>query len=157
MHIRRFRPGDEGQIAQLFHDTIHTVNRRDYSPRQLAAWAPTDLYFRDWLTVCANRFTLVADDEGQIAGFAELEAKGHIDCFYCHRDYQGQGVGRQLYQGLEEQARTMSLNRLFVEASITARPFFERMGFVTLAAQSVPCRGETFLNYTMEKWLSTSP
>jgi putative acetyltransferase len=156
MHIRCFRPGDEAQIAQLFHDTIHMVNRRDYSPGQLAAWAPADLNFRDWLTVCTSRFTLVADDGGQIAGFGELEANGHIDCFYCHRDYQGQGVGRQLYQGLEQQARTMSLNRLFVEASITARPFFERMGFVTLAAQSVQCRGETFLNYAMEKWLSSN-
>jgi putative acetyltransferase len=29
----------------------------------------------------------VADDEGVIAGFGELEPNGHIDCFYCHKKY----------------------------------------------------------------------
>lgn len=151
--IRRFAVEDAAQIARLFHETIREINRRDYSPQQVSAWAPDDLDFRDWATVCANRFTYVADDGGVIAGFGELEPTGHIDCFYCHKNYQGCGVGRQIYQAIEAQSRELALEKLWVEASITAKPFFERMGFTVVHPQTVVCRGETFINYAMRKIL----
>jgi hypothetical protein len=31
---------DTEQIAQLFHDTIRTVNLGDYTPEQVEAWPP---------------------------------------------------------------------------------------------------------------------
>jgi putative acetyltransferase len=156
MQIRRFRQEDAAQVAQLFQETVRTINIRDYSSSQVTAWAPDDLHFRDWATVCAERFTYVADEAGLIAGFGELEADGHIDCFYCHKDYQGCGVGRQIYQAIETQALELGLQRLFVEASITAKPFFERMGFAVLQEQQVRRRGETFTNFVMEKFLSAT-
>jgi putative acetyltransferase len=88
-----------------------------------------------------------------IVGFGELEANGHIDCFYCHKNYQGCGVGKQIYRAIETKAVKLSLNRLFVEVSITAKPFFQRMGFSIVQKQEVTCRGETFVNYVMEKSL----
>jgi putative acetyltransferase len=156
MQIRRFRQADAEQIARLFQETVRTVNIRDYSSSQVAAWAPDNLDFRDWAKVCAERFTYVADNAGLIAGFGELEPDGHIDCFYCHKDYQGCGVGRQIYQAIETKALELGLQRLFVEASITAKPFFEQMGFSVLQEQQVIRRGETFTNFAMEKLLSTA-
>lgn len=153
MIIRLFEKQDVEQIAQLFHETIREVNIRDYSSNQVQAWAPDDIYFRNWLEVCSNRFTFVADDDGVIAGFGELEPNGHIDCFYCHKNYQRCGVGRQIYQAMEAKAGELFVNRLFVEASLTAKPFFERMGFSVIKEQAVTCRGETFINYAMEKFL----
>ena len=135
MKIRLFKTQDADSIAQLFHDTVHAVNGRDYSSSQVKAWAPDNLQFRDWAAVCSSRFTFVADDEGAIAGFAELEPNGHIDCFYCHKNYQRCGVGRQLYEAIKAKAIELSLNRLFVEASITAKPFFERMRFLVVQEQ----------------------
>lgn len=121
----------------------------------MRAWALDDIYFRDWGAVCASRYTYVADDQGTIAGFGELEPNGHIDCFYCHKDYQRRGVGRQIYQAIESKAMELSLSRLFVEASITAKLFFQRMGFAVVKAQTVTCRGEIFINYLMENCLKT--
>lgn len=157
LKIRLFESQDAAQIAQLFHDTVRQVNLQHYSDQQVKAWAPDDVNFRNWAEVCANRFTYVADDAGTIAGFGELEANGHIDCFYCHKDYQGCGIGRQIYEAIEAKALALSLNRLFVEASITAKPFFEHMGFAVVTAQIVTCRGETFTNYVMEKCLAGPP
>lgn len=156
MKIRLFKPQDAEPVAQLFHETVREINRRDYSDRQVQAWAPDDLYFRNWAEVCSSRFTYVAEDEGIIAGFGELEPNGHIDCFYCHKDYQGQGVGKQIYQAIEAKATELSLNRLFVEASITAKPFFQRLGFTVVNQQAVTCRGETFINFVMEKFLENA-
>jgi putative acetyltransferase len=40
---------------------------------------------------------------------------------------------------------------LTVDASITAKPCFERHGFRVVEEQQVAVRGETFINYRMEK------
>jgi putative acetyltransferase len=153
IEIRLFEAQDAAQIAQLFHETVREINVRDYSSSQVSAWAPDDIYFRNWVEVCSGRFTYVADDEGAIAGFGELESNGHIDCFYCHKNYQRCGVGRQIYQAIEAKAVELSVSRLFTEASITAKSFFQRMGFSVIEEQKVTCRGETFINYAMEKLL----
>ncbi len=107
MKIRLFAKQDTEQVARLFHETVREINIRDYSSAQVEAWAPDDIYFRDWEKICSNRFTYVADDEGAIcrrhqapliAGFGELESNGHIDCFYCHKNYQRCGVGSLIFE-----------------------------------------------------------
>ena len=76
-----------------------------------------------------------------------------MDCFYCHKDVQRQGVGRQLYDAMEDKAVSLSLRELTVEASITAKPFFESMGFRLVREQVVECRGEQLTNFAMTKTL----
>ncbi len=132
MKIRIFEDQDTEKVARLFHETVREINICDYSLAQVNAWAPDNIYFRDWRNICASRFTYVADDQGTIAGFGELEANGHIDCFYCHKSYQRCGVGRQIYHAIETKAIELILRVLTTEASITAKPFFQKMGFLTI-------------------------
>ncbi|MBE9139191.1 GNAT family N-acetyltransferase [Nodosilinea sp. LEGE 07088] len=153
MKIRLFEKQDTEQVARLFHETVREINIRDYSIDQVEAWAPSNLHFRDWAEVCSNRFTYVADDEGVIAGFGELECNGHIDCFYCHKNYQRCGVGSQIYQAIEAKALDLGVSHLVTEASITAKPFFQRMGFSVVKEQKITRWGEIFINYRMEKSL----
>ncbi|RUT09770.1 acetyltransferase [Dulcicalothrix desertica PCC 7102] len=153
MKIRLFQVQDAEQIARLFHDTIREVNIRDYSLEQVEAWAPDDINFRDWAKACSSKFTFVADDELIIAGFGELETNGHIDCFYCHKDYQRMGVGSKIYSAIETKARELGINRLYTEASITSKHFFIRMGFSVIKEQQVEARGQTFINFQMEKFI----
>ena len=153
INVRLFKAQDAEQIARLFHETIREINIRDYSNSQVRAWAPDNIHFRNWVEVCSSRFTYVADDEGVIAGFGELEPNGYIDCFYCHKNYQRCGVGSQIYRAIETKAVELPVNRLFTEASITAKPFFQRQGFSVIKEQKVTRRGETFINYVMEKLL----
>jgi putative acetyltransferase len=151
--IRLFRAEDTARVAYLFHTTVRQVNIRDYSSDRVVAWAPDNLYFRDWQSICSQRITYVAEENDLILGFGELETNGHIDCFYCHKDYQRCGVGSQIYRAIEAKALELSLERLFVEASITAKPFFQSMGFELIIEQQVFCRGQFFTNYAMEKRL----
>lgn len=153
MKIRLFHLQDAEQIAHLFHQTVCEVNIRDYSNNQVRAWAPDNIHFRDWAKICSERFTYVADDQGVIAGFGELELNGHIDCFYCHKNYLGMGVGRKIYSAIETKADELGINRLYTEASITAKSFFLHMGFSIIREQQVERRGEYFVNFAMEKFL----
>ena len=151
MQIRLFQPKDAQAIAQLFHDTVRKVNIQDYSLAQVEAWSPEDIWFRNWDSISASRLVYVAEAEAKIIGFGELKHDGHIDCFYCHYQYQRQGVGGKIYRAIENKAGELNLTRLYTEASITAQPFFARQGFVTIKQQIVACRGEHFINYLMQK------
>jgi putative acetyltransferase len=56
-----------------------------------------------------------------------LDSNGYIDCFYCHHNYQQQGIGSQLLHHLETIASALGIRRLFSEVSITATSFFQRI------------------------------
>jgi putative acetyltransferase len=151
MLIREFNVSDTEEIMQLFYDTVHRINRQDYSSEQVEAWAPKDMGYVQWKEQLQSKMTYVAEAEGKIIGFAELEKTGHIGCFYCHADYQKMGVGTQLLNQIQLTAKNLDLQKLFTEASITAKLFFERMGFRVITPQEVELRGMKFINYVMEK------
>jgi N-acetylglutamate synthase-like GNAT family acetyltransferase len=153
LEIRLFKRSDTEQIARLFHDTVREVNVLDYTMEELEAWAPEDIHYKDWEAACIQKKTLVAEEQGILLGFIQLEEDGHIDCFYCHKDYQGIGIGTMLYNRLEAEARSQKLDRLYVEASITARPFFLKKGFIEIKKQKVAIRGVRLTNFLMEKKL----
>lgn len=153
MIIRDHRPEDFEALYALFRDTVRSINRRDYSEAQVAAWAPDSFEPERWAERIANYRIFVAEDGQGIAGFAELDRDGHIDCFFVHKDRQGEGVGGRLMRAVQNEAEERGLPRLYAEVSITARPFFERHGFVVLAEQQVELRGEKLTNFRMEKHL----
>ncbi len=156
MKIRTYEIGDTEAIIQLFYDTVHEVNIRDYTQEQVDTWAPTNMDTDFWADSLRRKYTYVAEEGTEIIGFGELEDNGHIDRFYCHKDFQGKGVGSQLLQQIESKAWSLGIQRLFVEASITAKPFFEKRGFITIRQQEVERRGQTFINFVMEKTRSLS-
>jgi putative acetyltransferase len=152
--LRPYRPEDAPVLLALFRDTIRRVNSRDYSPVQIAAWASDDIDTDRWFGRFTGRFVPVAEERGRPVGFAELEADGHIDRVYVAADHQGQGIGRRLLAAVVAEARRTGLARLFTEASITARPFFEAQRFTVVAPQVVTCREVEFVNYRMARGLA---
>ena len=46
--IRKYTPSDLPEIAQLFYNTVHTVNAADYSDEQLDAWADGQVDLEKW-------------------------------------------------------------------------------------------------------------
>jgi putative acetyltransferase len=152
--LRPYRTKDAPALLALFRDTIRRVNCRDYSPVQIGAWASDEIDEELWAARFKGRFVVVAEKERRPVGFADLEPNGHIDRLYVSADDQRQGIGRLLVTAILEEAQRAAISRLFTEASITARPFFEAEGFRVITAQVVMCRGVEFVNYRMERVLS---
>jgi putative acetyltransferase len=152
--LRRFRPGDEVAVAALLRDTVRRINRRDYSPAQLAAWVPEDIDLARWRERLSSTETWLAEAGAHLAGFANLAAGGHLDCLYCHADWQGAGIASRLLGRIEDAARARGDRELTADVSLTARAFFERRGFEVLARQEVGIRGETLVNFRMRKSLA---
>ena len=151
MNIRSYRAADCPLLAQLFYDTVHTVNARDYSPAQLAAWATGSVDLAAWNRSFLQHHTLVAIDADQIVGFGDMDQDGFLDRLYVHHAFQRRGVARAILQQLEEQAKARGVTRFTTHASITARPFFERFGYMVLQRNQVVRAGISLTSYTMEK------
>src|SRR5215208_4989412 len=156
--IWAYEAGDAFAIARLFYGTVRSVNRADYSEEQVEAWAPAVPDQQAWHARMSepDRRTLVAEEDDEVVGFAELEDDGHLHMIYLREDAVGRGVGRRLYEAVEEEARSSGVGRIFAEVSITARPFFERHGFRVVREQRVSLRGVEMTNFAMEKPLAPS-
>jgi len=118
------------------------------------AWAPDEIDIAGWEGY-ATRRAFIAEDEKGTAGFADLEDDGHVDMMYVHPRCQGKGVASALLSHLESVARSLGIQELYTEASITARLFFERRGFQLVEQQIVSTRGQNFINFRMKKLLNT--
>ncbi|NMM79238.1 hypothetical protein B2J89_21630 [Acidovorax sp. SRB_24] len=103
----------------------------------------------------ANR-PFVAELEGCIAGFADLQPSGTIDHFFVAGDYAARGVGRALMARIHQAAQQAGMPRLWADVSLSAEPFFRRSGFVVEARQQVEVRGVVLANARMGKSLSAS-
>lgn len=153
MIVRTFQSSDQLAIRQLFYDTVHQINCCDYSAEQVETWANSAWDDAFWETRLQTRLTYVAELNQQIVGFAMLAPDGYIDCFYCHYQHQGKGIGGRLLDQIETIAHSWGIERLFSEVSVTARPFFQRRGYRIVREQQVERRGVLFHNFVMEKYL----
>lgn len=152
--IRNYHPEDVEALANIYFNTIHRINIQHYTESQVDAWAPkSSLETERWATKFLKTKPIVAVAEGKIVGFAEFEPDGHIDCFYVHHEWIGKGVGAALMSEIFARAQSQNIDRIFVEASITAKPFFEKQGFVILSEQTVVIKDIKLTNYKMEKRL----
>lgn len=97
MLIRTYLPEDLPQILTLFYETVHTVCINDYSSEQLDAWAPKELDISQWQYTLSNHYTLVAEENGKILGFADLQEPDYLDHLYVHKDAQHRGIARTLW------------------------------------------------------------
>ena len=154
--IRPLGQTDIGPLIEVFRAAVLVTARRDYSEEQVRAWAPDEIDSVIWAKRYDTRLAWVAEIDTCVVGFVELEARGHVDMMYVHPAHQRRGIATALLAELEGKAREEGADRLFTEASITARPFFERRGFVVIAPQTVMLRDQPFVNFRMEKRLGAA-
>ncbi|MGR2665894.1 GNAT family N-acetyltransferase [Vibrio campbellii] len=151
--IRDFQEEDAPTLWALFFNTVRNVNRRDYTEQQVKAWAQEGFDSQLWLNKMISIQPFVAELNSVIVGYSDVQPSGLVDHFFCHHEYQGQGVGRTLMTHVLKQAEAKGLNRIYSEVSITARPFYEHMGFTVVNEQQIEVRGATLTNYVMERHL----
>ncbi|WP_018151203.1 GNAT family N-acetyltransferase [Leeia oryzae] len=142
------------EIADLFHAAVHNIDSSIYTKEQQEAWAPTPPDYDHWSVRLKNKKPFIAVIDGHVAGFIELDEDGHIDCAYTHPDFQRKGVATTLYNYLLIAARRRKIDRLYVDASHMAKPFFEQLGFTTIKMNEILLRGVVLANFTMQKYLN---
>lgn len=148
MQIRKYEPADCERMAELFYETVHTVNAGDYTEEQRDVWATGTVDLTAWNRSFLEHYTVVAVEDMKIVGFGDMDSTGYLDRLYVHKDYQRQGIAAAICDELEN---VVGAERFSTHASITARPFFEKRGYVVKKEQQVERQGILLTNYCMEK------
>jgi GNAT superfamily N-acetyltransferase len=101
-------------------------------------------YDTEFMELCRQELTVTTDaigsdtfgvartECGLIAGFYRvrelMERRGEVVAFFVAPEMLRQGVGRQLWDALEEDARTLGIEVIEIDADPSAVPFYEAMG-----------------------------
>lgn len=148
MIVRNYMPSDCQQLAELFYETVHTVNGKDYTEEQLDVWATGNVDLEEWNTSLSEHYTVIAVEGDIIVGFADMDKTGYLDRLFVHKDFQRQGIATVLCEHLEQR---VDGKKITTHASITAKPFFISMGYQVIREQKVFRNGIALTNYVMEK------
>ena len=147
MIIREYQRDDCEAITELFYNTVHTVNAKDYTEEQLTAWATGKADLEQWDRSLQEHFSFVAVDAGMIVGFGDIDSTGYLDRLYVHKDYQRKGIATAICEALEQAVA----GKIITHASITAKPFFENRGYKVIREQQVTRQNVLLTNFIMEK------
>lgn len=148
MIIRKYKTSDCKHLAELFYETVHAVNAKNYTKEQLDVWATGRVDLEEWDRTLSEHYTVVAVKDDRIVGFGDIDKTGYLDRLYVHKDYQNQGIASAVCNELEKSVHT---DKITVHASITANPFFLSRGYRTIKEQQVVRQGISLTNYVMEK------
>ena len=147
MIIREYQSADCKELTELFYNTVHTVNAKDYTKEQLDVWATGQINLEKWNQSLQEHFSIVVVDDDVIVGFGDIDKTGYLDRLFVHVNYQGKGIASAICDQLEQ----FVVGTITTHASITARPFFEKRDYKVVKEQQVE-RQEIFLtNYVMVK------
>ncbi|NKY39295.1 GNAT family N-acetyltransferase [Cellulomonas septica] len=151
--IRPYAPDDARATLDVFLAAIRVTAAADYTPEQLAAWAPDDVDLAAWAQRRAARRTVVAEVDGCVVGFTDVDAAGYVDMMFVDPRVGRTGVASTLLGWAHDAAVRDGASTLTTHASLTARPFFEAHGFVVTAEQHPVRRGVTLTNFAMSRRL----
>lgn len=147
MKIRRYQESDCRELTELFYNTVHIVNAKDYTKEQLDVWATGQADLERWNQSLQAHYSIVAVENGVILGFGDIDKTGYLDRLFVHAEHQRKGIATAICDQLEQAVP----GKITTHASITAKPFFEKRGYKVIKKQEVERQGIFLTNFVMEK------
>lgn len=140
--IRTATKAEVGAIAHLIERTVRISNAPDYEPATIesivANFTPERIVEK-----MPERDVFVGLNAGVLVGTVSLGGD-KLHSLFVDPSWHGKGIGRRLVDFLEAHAASQGLAVLRVSSSITARPFYQKLGYELLALEQRP-GGATFL------------
>lgn len=147
MLVREYQISDCKETTELFYNTVHTVNAKDYTKEQLDVWAIGQVDLEKWNQSLQEHYSIVVIENEVIVGFGDIDKTGYLDRLFVHADYQGKGIATAICNQLEQTVQ----GDITTHASITAKPFFEKRGYKIFKEQQVERQGIFLTNFCMKK------
>lgn len=151
--IRRYKPNDGEKILSVFLSSVREVASRDYTKSQINAWSSIDDKDK-WISNIQHLEPFVAEIDGDIAGYSDLQPNGYIDHFFVSSTYIKMGVGSALMHTIHTEAERLGIKTLSADVSKTAEAFFSRHGFHVEKRQNPMRKGIELSNALMVKKIS---
>ena len=150
--IRVALQSDTVELKQLFQNTVLAINRRDYSQAEVEDWASCGDNLANIKDMIKTHYFIVAvNQQSEIVGFSSITPQGYLHSMFVHKDFQGKGIAIMLLNEIEQYAITNGIMRITSEVSLTARPFFEKRGYIVEEEQKRKANQLSLTNFWMAK------
>ena len=150
--IRVALQSDTVELKQLFQNTVLAINRRDYSQAEVEDWASCGDNLANIKDMIKTHYFIVAvNQQSEIVGFSSITPQGYLHSMFVHKDFQGKGIAIMLLNEIEQYAITNVIMRITSEVSLTARPFFEKRGYIVEEEQKRKANQLSLTNFWMAK------
>ena len=80
--LRVYKPADCKALTELFYETVHSVNTKDYTKEQVDAWADGNVDLEKWNQSFLEHYTVIAEEENGITGLGDISDTG---CMFTKR------------------------------------------------------------------------
>ena len=131
--LRKASPDDAAAACEVLRRSIRELCVRDHKNDEssISAWLAnkTPENVRKWLT-STLAYGVIAERQGKVCGFAMVGKNGTVTLCYVLPEVQHSGIGKKLLAELEAQAARWGLDTLRLESTLTAKPFYERNGYL---------------------------
>ena len=152
--LRPYLSSDAPILAAIYAAAIDELTAEDYTDEQRYAWIALAEDEQTFGQKLAASLTLVAIVEGEPVGFISLRDNLSIEHLYVSPNIIREGVATALCDALEKLATARGAQKLTVDSSDTAEPFFKQRGYV-LQSRNTRIVDEQWLAYmTMIKELT---
>ena len=145
MQIRRAEPDDAPALGALVQRAIRASNSADYPPAIIEAMC-ANFETDKVLGRMAVRDVFAAVHDGAIIGTVSFSLpRSKLYSLFIDPRAQRGGIGQRLVRHIEQHAAGLGCTLLQLSASITAKPFYERLGYETITFEERVNDGSTWL------------
>ncbi|WP_395666564.1 GNAT family N-acetyltransferase [Methylocella sp.] len=127
--LRPYLPDDLPLLYEIRLSAIEELTADDYDDPQRRAWAEAASDEEELGATLKSGLSIVALREGAAIGFIVFR-NGLIDQLYVHPAVARTGVASALVDAVEKLAGARQIKAVDVDASDTAKPLFDRRGYV---------------------------
>jgi len=151
--IRQIQKKDYQSTIETIHDSIKGSFPK-IRPRELTPYFCEKYSYHRFVKRAKSIMMFVAVDsqEDKVVGVIGLR-DNQLRTFFVRTCYQNKGIGRQLYERLELEARNQGVTRITLEGSPFGVQAYKKFGFLLLAEKHKEKWGYLYCDFVMEKVL----
>ncbi|MCK1423756.1 GNAT family N-acetyltransferase [Bradyrhizobium sp. 180] len=140
--IRKASTADASALSTLIQDAVRVSNSRDYN-QAIIELICANFALDRVIEKMEQRDVFVAASDCVVVGTVSL-GQGKLHSLFVAPEHQGGGIGRRSVEYLERHAVGKGLSELWLSSSITAKPFYTKLGYELVHFEERP-DGSTFL------------
>jgi putative acetyltransferase len=133
--IRAAAESDAAAIVMVHYEAVHLIAANNYAEDILDEWSSNSVNRSTRLQTQINQnvdqtIMIVAEVDGTVVGFGEVVPdKGELRAVYVSPTAARMGIGSALLQKLENESRHHNVQKLWLDSSLTAVPFYLAHGY----------------------------
>jgi putative acetyltransferase len=129
MIIRNANVDDAMEMKALHERSVLELCRFDYTPEQLKGWIKNNP-LEKYQNRLEHHRSFIVEIDGKMVGYVRWNPETNELCsIFVHPDHVRQGIATKLMEKTYEDIRTFGVKELWLDASLTAVPFYETEGW----------------------------